>query len=188
MRCLGKRQGRRGSIMPLLVVSLVSLAGFVALAVDVGMIVVARTQCQNAADAVAMTGARTLNGDISTNNNYSQAIANGLACAEANNVLGQAIQSKQVTLQIGSYSYNETAQKFYSAIPKANSDNNDLMTATVRFAGQTAFARVLGINSFNVSATATAAHRPRDVALVLDYSGSMRFSSLLGLPYWGTRN
>ena len=92
---------RRGTIMPLLVITLVSLAALVALAVDIGMIAVARTQCQNAADAAAMTGARTLNGDTASNNNASQAQANATANAEANSVLGQPIQSNQVAIQIG---------------------------------------------------------------------------------------
>src|SRR5262249_16915619 len=39
----------------------------------------------------------------------------------------------------------------------------------------------------NITATATAAHRPRDIAIVLDYSGSMRFASLMGTPYSGDR-
>src|SRR5262249_18836373 len=40
-----------------------------------------------------------------------------------------------------------------------------------------AFANVFGIPTLNVTATATAAHRPRDVGIVLDYSGSMNNES-----------
>ena len=47
---------------------------------------------------------------------------------------------------------------------------------------------MMGFNQFNVSASATAVHRPRDVAIVIDLSGSMRFSSLLGIPYSGSRS
>src|SRR5262249_33842484 len=46
----------------------------------------------------------------------------------------------------------------------------------------TYFGRVFGINSMNVSATATAAHRPRDLALILDFSGSMRFGCQSAYP------
>jgi hypothetical protein len=52
---------------------------------------------------------------------------------------------------------------------------------------QTSFSRIFGINTFSTSATAVAAHRPRDMALILDFSGSMRFDSLLGIPYTGSR-
>ncbi len=47
---------RNGSILPLVVVSLVGICGFVALAIDIGMVAVAKTQCQNAADAAATAG------------------------------------------------------------------------------------------------------------------------------------
>ena len=53
---------RRGTILPFLAISLVALCGFVALAIDIGMIVAARTDCQNAADAAAFTGTRNLDG------------------------------------------------------------------------------------------------------------------------------
>ena len=44
---------RSGSVLPTLSVCLISLFGFVALAVDLGMLAVSRTQCQNAADVAA---------------------------------------------------------------------------------------------------------------------------------------
>jgi hypothetical protein len=40
----------------------------------------------------------------------------------------------------------------------------------------------------NFTATSTAAFRARDICVILDYSGSMRFSSLLGTPYYGNRS
>src|SRR5262249_36873296 len=39
------------------------------------------------------------------------------------------------------------------------------------------------LGSFSVSATSTAAHRPVDLAIITDLSGSMKFGSLLGAPY-----
>ena len=35
------------------------------------------------------------------------------------------------------------------------------------------FSRIFGLTSLNVQATSMAAYRPRDVAIVLDFSGSM---------------
>ena len=57
MRIMPSLKFRVGMVLPLLAVSMVALLSFVALAVDVGMLAVARTQCQNAADAAAMAGA-----------------------------------------------------------------------------------------------------------------------------------
>src|SRR5262249_20835720 len=45
-----------------------------------------------------------------------------------------------------------------------------------------------GVLSLNTAATATAVHRPRDIAIIMDLSGSMSFDSLLGAPYSGTRS
>ena len=45
------------------------------------------------------------------------------------------------------------------------------------------FGKIFNFTLPNFQATATAAYRPRDICVILDYSGSMRFSSLLGTPY-----
>ncbi len=47
------------------------------------------------------------------------------------------------------------------------------------------FAQLLGIVHLNTTAMATAAHRPRDTVIVVDFSGSMRFESMLGGPHGG---
>ena len=52
---------RRGTVLPVLGICLIGIFGFVALAVDLGMLAVSRTQCQNAADVGALVGARSLN-------------------------------------------------------------------------------------------------------------------------------
>ncbi len=194
--------GRRpGAILSLLALGLVALFGFVALAVDIGMIAVARTQCQNAADAAAMAGARTLNGDQANSNNAANAVLNAVAAAGDNHILGRPVAAARVTVQVGTYTYNPMTQSFPTApftglvtvapgsSPGPNpTDNWSLLQATVTNQAPYTFAKVFGMNTFNVSTTATAAHRPRDVAIILDYSGSMRFGSLLGLPYYGTRD
>jgi uncharacterized membrane protein len=53
---------------------MIALCGFMALAIDVGMLTIAKTQAQNAADLAALTAARTLNGSsaVSTYNNVPQ--------------------------------------------------------------------------------------------------------------------
>src|SRR5438445_623332 len=50
MRNLPASARRDGAVLPLVTVCLVALLGFVALAIDVGMMAVARTQAQAAAD------------------------------------------------------------------------------------------------------------------------------------------
>src|SRR5947209_17569038 len=90
------QQRNRGSILPLVALALVGLCGFVALAVDVGMLLVARTQCQNAADAAAMAGARTIDGSPSSN--LTQATANAKSAAALNQILSRPVASSEVTV------------------------------------------------------------------------------------------
>src|SRR5437588_2551249 len=88
-----KQLKRRGSVLPLVAFMTVGLISLVALAIDIGMIAVARNQCQNAADASAMAGARTINGDNSASVNYNLANApvNAIKSANENTVFGVAI-------------------------------------------------------------------------------------------------
>jgi hypothetical protein len=150
---------------------LVGLVGFVALAIDVGMIAIADTQCQNAADNAAVAGARTLNG--SSTGNISAATTGAQAAAIANPILSQALTSSQVTVQHGAYHYNYSSMTFTPQFPPVSPDNYNLTQATVAPSVASFFSRVFGLTTFNVQATATAAYRPRDVVIVLDFSGSM---------------
>jgi hypothetical protein len=156
-------------------ISLVALCGFTALAVDVGMLVVAKAQCQNAADTAALTGSRSIDGSPSSN--LSTATANAKNAAMANSVLTQQVQSSDVTIQNGAYHYDPTAQSFSPQFPPQSPDNYNLTQATVTHTVNYAFAKVFNLTSMNISTTAIATHRPRDTCIVLDYSGSMNNGS-----------
>ncbi len=181
-----RRNNRRSGVaLVLVLVATIALFAFVALAIDLGMLAVARTQLQDAVDLAAMAGARTLNGDSSANNNYSSVSPNAISVATANSVLSKPITSGQVSLQIGRYVYVPSNQRFEGVIPGPSSENWSMVSAqvTANVNNNLAFAKVFNVGSSNMAATATAVHRPRDVAVVLDYSGSMRYGSTLGLPF-----
>src|SRR5262245_12753771 len=183
---------RAGSVLPLVAVSLVALLGFTALAIDLGMLMVARTQCQHAADCAAMAGARTLTGETSTNNNFAAAGPNAVAAGTSSYVLTRQVQSSWVSYEIGYYTYDRTNNVFGKILPSSGgvmptNENWSLATVTVTFNNPTAFAKVFGINAFTTYGTATAVHRPRDISVIVDLSGSMSFDSLLGSPYNGNR-
>jgi Flp pilus assembly protein TadG len=188
----GRRYARPATIIPILAVTLVSLLGFVALAIDLGLVSIARTQCQNAADAAALAGARALTGTSGNNNNVSYAQTVARLAVSANTVLGKALDGNDTTnvvVEFGAYAYDPVAGSFNIKLPKGSNDPYSLCRVTITVPNsQTYFARVFNIQSFSTTAKATAAHRPRDVNLILDFSGSMRFGSLLGVPYNGTRN
>ena len=166
---------RRAIILPLLAVSIIGLLGVVALAVDIGMVAVARTQAQEVADAAAMAAARTLTGG--SNQSLTAPVTNAQTVASANSVLGDAVLASDVTVTLGSYHYDTTLQTFYPQYPPVSPDSYDLASATVSHQHKAAFASVFGVAALNVSATAIAAHRPRNMCIVLDYSGSMNNES-----------
>ncbi len=169
------RPTRPGAVLVLVAVCLVAICAFVALAVDVGMIAVAKTEAQNAADVAAMVGARSLDG--SDTPNLTLASNNARAAARANKVLHQLVQDSEITVQHGAYHYDTSSETFVPQYPPVDPDNYNLTRVTIRHTRGTAFARVLGIDAFTVVANATAAHRPRDVMIILDFSGSMNNES-----------
>lgn len=166
---------RRGTILPIVAVLLVSLCGFVALAVDVGMMAVAKTECQNAADSAAMAGARTIDGSASPNLTGATAAAQDAAIA--NKILAASVEASNVSIRHGTYHYETTTEAFKPEYTVAAPDTYNLTEATVTRRNNSGFMAALGVNHFDVAATATAAHRPRDVSIVLDFSGSMNDES-----------
>ncbi len=194
MRNLQRTPRRPGTIVPMLAVTLVGLITLVALAMDIGLVAIARNQAQNAADAAALAGVRQLNGDTTNNNNYSAVAPAAQTAAAANSVLGTQLTASNLTTEIGYYAYDSTAQRFdpYFTGTKPSTENWTAVRTTVNVSPPTFFARVLGINSTNVTATATAVHRPRDIVIILDFSGSMGFSSEPAYPpngdYTGSLN
>jgi Flp pilus assembly protein TadG len=166
---------RSAAILLYVAFSLVGLLGFIALATDLGMLLVAKTQAQNAADSAAFAAARSLTGGSSANT--SQATTNGISAAGANVILGAPVASANVTITLGAYHYNSTSATFVPQFPPVAPDGYTLAQATITQSSPTLFAKIFSIASMSVNATAIAAHRPRDTTIVLDYSGSMNNES-----------
>jgi hypothetical protein len=199
-RNLTARTRRRGTILPLVVLTLVAMCGFVALGVDIGLIAVAKTQCQNAADAAAMAGSRSLDGTPTQNigavGTSNSAFNNAVVIAQGNPVLQTTLAYQDfsnttlppagtgiVQVEFGSWHYDATSQLFTAVFPPPTGDNYNMCGVTVTFSVQTTFAAAFqaidpSFNTvFTVTTTAQAAHRPRDISMVLDYSGSMNNES-----------
>jgi Flp pilus assembly protein TadG len=176
---------RRGTMLPMLAITMVGLVAFMALAIDIGMAAIAKTQTQHAADLAALTATRTVNGDASNNYNQEAATANAQTILGFNVVLSQSIQSSQLSLTYGSYDYDQTVQSFGAHFPALEGSPATAVSATVTSGtSQTAFGNIFGAHLFpTVTATAQAVHRPRDIALVMDLSGSMRLGTCLGYDF-----
>jgi Flp pilus assembly protein TadG len=185
MRRKTRHNDRRGNALATMGLFLLPLMAFLALSVDLGLWAIARTQCQDATDLAALAGVRTINGNTANgaNNNYSAVTPAAQQAAMANPVLGQTLQSSQVSVNIGRYVYNSASQQFEGQFPGPSTDNWSLVQATSNFSvgSSLPFAKVLGISVGTIQSNATAVHRPRDIAIILDFSGSMRFSSWLGV-------
>ena len=180
------RSARRGAITALLALLIVGLVGFLALAIDIGMIAVARTQAQNAADLSALTAARTLNGDATTTYNNAAATTNAKNVLSYNAILGTAIGSSQLTIAYGSYDYNQTSQTFNANFPPTIGVPYTAVSTSVTASNMArGFSGIFGRQFLpDVTATAQAVHRPRDIALVMDLSGSMRFGTCTGYDFY----
>ena len=103
-----------------------------------------------------------------------------------NTILGQAVQSSQLQLSFGSYDYNQTTATFQANFPATSGSPQTAVSATVTSNSLPgAFSSILNVQLLpNVTATAQAVHRPRDIALVMDLSGSMRMGTCLGFDFY----
>ena len=182
----GRSAARRGTILSLLALTIVGLVAFLGLAIDLGMLAIAKTQAQDAADLAALTAARTLNGNPTGTYNQAAATTNAQNILTYNYILSQGIQSSQLALTYGSYDYNQTTQTFNANYPPTSGVPTTAVTATVTSNSLPgAFSKIFGSSLLpNVSATAQAVHRPRDIGLVMDLSGSMRFGTCLGFDFF----
>ncbi len=189
-RIVSPTRRRVGSVLPLVCVCIIGLVGCVALAIDLGEVALAHSQCQHAADAVALAAARALNG--TPDNNAPGAYQTGRQIAALQKVLNTPVNpDTELTLVFGAYAYDESSAQFRYEIPRTTpGENLTLAQATVTRVVPLLFARVFGFDTITVSATATCVHRPRDVVLVLDFSGSMNNESDLwnNESYLGSEN
>ena len=171
----------------MLAVSMVALVGIIALAVDIGILAQTKSQIQSAADAAALSGSRGLTGDTKTDNN--RAAVNGLALStvQASTIMGKTLQANQLTTQVGYYNYDAVLGKFQTVFTgsKPATENWSTVKSNITFSQPASFAKFFNYSAFSATATATAVHRPRDLAIILDFSGSMRFNSLPVYPHTG---
>jgi hypothetical protein len=182
------RAARRGTVIPFLALTIIILVAFLALAIDIGMMTIAKAQLQNLADLTALTAMRTMTGDPSNSYNQSQATTNAQNVMGYNKVLGQTIPTAKLTLTYGTYDYSQSTQTFSANYP--GTSGKPYTAASSSITADTlpaAFSSVLGFQFLpSITASAQAVHRPRDIALVMDLSGSMRFGTCLGYDFYTT--
>src|SRR5438552_14605775 len=126
---------QKGFVLVVLALLLVALIGFLALAVDIGVLYSARTSAQGVADAAALAGAFTFINDTQSPQPQT-ASRNALQVARNNSVLGQPVAAADVNVNV------DVA--------------NRRVTVDVQSTQNTYFARALGVQTANVGVEAVA--------------------------------
>lgn len=182
---------RRGAVLPMVTICLIALVGAMALAVDIGLIADARAEMQDHVDAAVMAAVREMDG-VSANNNEPAAQTTARLIVSQNRVFGKLLNSTDTgaggnvsNLQTGVYRYSGGAFTPVFVAPNAG-ENYSAATMTLQADQATFFARIFGMTKQTISTKATAVYRPRDLAIVLDYSGSMTFGTRNSLHGTGT--
>jgi hypothetical protein len=172
----------------MLAVSIVALFSLVALGIDLGMLAVARSESQHAADAGALAGCRILNNKpTAVENDKAQAMTTAREVVRQNLFHNANFTESQIqSVRVRRYDYDLNTESFRMYDDRPPGKSWSAVEVTIGTEQPSFFARVMGVTGMPVQARALAAHRPRDVALVLDYTGSMGYGSTLNWPYSGT--
>lgn len=128
---------RRGATLVLIVVILLGTLGILALAIEIGMLMTARSEAQRTADGAALAGASVWMDIDEPLNVVAEAEARAMEVANANYVRTEAVAPEDVIIAV---------------IP----DSMKVRVQVRRTGIATWFARVLGINEAAVSAVAAA--------------------------------
>jgi Flp pilus assembly protein TadG len=156
---------RRGNYAMLLLVALLALLGFGALAIDTGYMMLARAQAQDIADAASQAALIVLrsSGDtIDARNAALQVVA-------ANEIVGR--EPDLISLEFGAWDDTEAIPEFVPGVVTPNA-----VRVAVGRQGPNAIsfllARLWGYTTFETRASSTSATRSTQVVIVLDITGS----------------
>jgi len=167
---------RRGATLVLSALLIVAMLGVVAFAVDVGYVMLVRTQLQVAADSAAMAAAAHLGRP------FEEILGSAHEYAGYHFAGGKPVDVEASDVELGFW---DSATRVFT--PSDEMGNAVRVTARRdASAGGEAplfFARLFGNHSFRMSASAVAMANPRDIAFVIDLSGSMNNDTE---PCWAT--
>lgn len=180
---------RRGAILVLAAVLMVVLLGFVALTVDSGFIQLTRTQLQCAADAAALSGAMELSGTDDpalVRTNANREIVKTAAMYRAGDKASVTI-NPNADITYGKLVWNGASQTYSIQWGLDATPYNVVKVRAMRTISSGGdnrlplfFAPAIGSQNADVGAEAIATFQPRDIMVVLDFSGSMNDDSCLG--------
>lgn len=183
-----KPRPRRGNIILLSAFVITMSLGFAAFSIDIGYLAVAKGQLQSAVDAATLAAAMELNPNISQTTVEANVKAAATEIAELNSVGNQAglLLDPAIDIELGRRDWNAGTSTFaYSFGPTAVPYNIVRVTGRLDSvwnaeSGQMEdrrlpmfFAPAINHENVTMSVGSVATYQPRDLMLVLDYSGSM---------------
>lgn len=162
---------------------MIALMGMLALSIDVGYMMTVRTELQRATDAAALAGAGVLieGPDAAQLESLDFLLRNPVG---SRHVRGDENRPAIITAWLQEHPGDfEFDAGHWDPDTRTFTVSSDLpSTIRVRTAYRNAplfFARVFGLEDFDVRAESIARYQPRDIALVLDFSASMNDDSEL---------
>ena len=179
-------RARRATVAVYTAICMTVVMGMAALAVDIGALYQAQAELQRAADGAALAAAGQMIAD-GVPDPQAAAYEAAAEVAERNPVLRTQVALDACTdVEFGRASYDEASQRY---VFETGGDIYDAVRVTVRRTEgsqggpiELMFARFLGHDSRGLEARAAAVLVPRDIAVVIDVSGSMTYDS--ELRYW----
>lgn len=166
---------RTGAMLPLIAVTMVVLFIACVIGIDIARIHVTNSELRTASDAAARAGVEAL-GRLQNRQDAEDA---AIAIAQLNRVAGNGLVIQPADIQFGISTPQTDGTFVFTA---GGSNLNAVKVLGDPGDVNTMFGAMLGKNSYHPTKVATATRLDRDIALVLDVSGSMgrdgRFSAL----------
>ncbi len=165
-----RRNQRKGAIAVLAAVALIIMVAMMAFALDIGFISSVRTDMQAAVDAGALAGA----GELFSGQQAAEQAAKRFVLVNAQTHAD--VTTDQIVTDVAVGHWDRGARSFIEdRLPL-----NAVKVVSDRVDAPLFFGKVFDQHNFNMQASAIATFQPRDIMLVLDYSGSMRDFDKIG--------
>lgn len=168
-----RKSNREGSMLVMIAITMIIFIIGAVFTIDVAYMHMVRAELRTSTDAAARAGAET----IARTQDPEQAIEAALEIARRNSVSGDGLELTRDDIQLGNLVENPGGRFVFEEglVPPLTSmrivgrrDNGSAQGPVPLF-----FAKVLGVTDFQPVQVATASASVRDVALILDRSGSM---------------
>ena len=157
-RIFSNRRKESGAVVIVVAICLIVILGFLALALDIGYVMITRNESQNAADAAALAGARQLgeNYHVRAADKTANVVSVSEATAGLNRVARRSISQDNVAIRLGMW--DQVSGTFAETLANPNAVEATVTRRQGLTSGpiRTFIAGVLGIPNFRMEATATA--------------------------------